>query len=195
MNKVTKLVRVVVCGFATLTMSNCFLRQALAQRTTAAVTGLITDASESAVPGASVVVRNLATSVERSVESNALGFYVVTALQASQYSVTVSKAGFQTLTVPQLVLEVDQNATINISLKVGAISESVSVNAESVAVDTRTEYRDQPAANHRAAAERAKRSAVDAVDTRDDAGFRHLQQERDAAGERLAADLSQRRPR
>jgi hypothetical protein len=116
----------------------CFLREAFAQRATAAVAGSITDASESAVPGASVVARNLDTGVERTAESNALGFYVVVALPAGPYSITVSKAGFQSQTVPQLILEVDQNATINMSLKVGAVSETVSVNAEVVAVDTRT---------------------------------------------------------
>ena len=51
---------------------------------------------------------------------------------------TVSKAGFQTQTIPQLALEVDQNASINISMKVGAISETVNVTAEAVALDTRT---------------------------------------------------------
>jgi hypothetical protein len=40
--------------------------------------------------------------------------------------------------IPQLILEVDQNATIKISLKVGAISEAVSVTAETAALDTRT---------------------------------------------------------
>ena len=138
MNNVRKLARVAVFAVATLIASNFSLRQALAQRTTAAVAGSITDASEAAVPGARVVVLSLATGVEHSSESNALGFYVVAALPAGPYSVTVSKAGFQTQTVPQLVLVVDQNATINISLKVGAISEAVTVSAEAVAVDTRT---------------------------------------------------------
>src|SRR5882672_710563 len=111
--------------------------RAFAQRSTASVAGSIVDASESAVPGAKVVVRNLATGVERTVESNDLGYYVVPALPTGPYSVTVSKEGFQTQSVPELTLEVDQNATIRISLKVGAISEAVSVTAETAAVDTR----------------------------------------------------------
>src|SRR5256885_5912599 len=112
--------------------------RAFAQRSTASVAGSIVDASESAVPGARVIVRNLATGAERTVESNDLGYYVVPALPTGPYSVTVSKEGFQTQSVPELILEVDQNATIRISLKVGAISEAVSVTAEAAAVDTRT---------------------------------------------------------
>jgi carboxypeptidase family protein len=102
---------------------------ALAQRATASVAGSVTDASQAAVPAAAVVVRNLDTGVERTVESNELGYYVVPALPAGTYSVTVSKTGFQTNTVPQLVLGVDQNATINIVVKVGAVAETVEVSA------------------------------------------------------------------
>src|SRR5262245_59719054 len=121
----------------TLVVAQCSLDRSFAQRATASVAGSITDASESAVPGAGVVLHNLSTGVERTVESNALGYYVVTALPAGPYSVTVSKTGFQTQSFPQLVLEVDQNATLNISLKVGSVSETISVAAEAIAVDTR----------------------------------------------------------
>src|SRR6266851_8874585 len=114
-------------AFAAFFLLHCPAGRAFAQRSTASVAGSIVDASESAVPSASVVARNLATGVERTVESNHLGYYAVPALPAGLYSVTVSKMGFQTQTVPELLLEVDQNATINISLKVGAVSESVSV--------------------------------------------------------------------
>src|SRR5216684_6405830 len=129
-----KSIRHLVLGIALLTLAG----RAFAQRTTASITGSVVDSSDSPIPGAQVAVRNLSTAVERTVSSNDLGYYVVAALPAGPYSVTVSKAGFQTQTVPQLVLEVDQHATINISLKVGAISEAVTVSAEAAPVDTRT---------------------------------------------------------
>jgi len=113
-------------------------REARAQRTTASVAGSILDASQAAVPDATVVVRNEATGVERTARSNELGYYVVTALPAGPYSITVSKPGFQSRTVSNLILQVDQNATVNLELQVGAVAESVEVTAEAVAVDTRT---------------------------------------------------------
>src|SRR5436190_5345502 len=132
------LLRSAVSALAAFALLLCITGRASAQRTTASVTGSIVDASESAVPRARVVVRNLATGVETSVESNDLGYYVAPALPAGQYSLSFSKTGFQTQTVPQLVLEVDQNATINITMKVGAVSETVTVNGETVDVATRT---------------------------------------------------------
>lgn len=113
-------------------------REALAQRATASVAGSILDASQAAIPDATIVVRNEATGVERTARSNELGYYVVTALPAGPYSVTVSKPGFQTRTISNLVLQVDQNATVNVELAVGAVAESVEVTAEVIAVDTRT---------------------------------------------------------
>ena len=111
---------------------------ALAQRATGSIAGSVVDASEAAVPGAKVSVKNLSTGVERAVESNELGYYTLAALPAGPYSVTVSKTGFQTQTVPELILEVDKHATINLALKVGSVSEAVNVTADAVAVDTRT---------------------------------------------------------
>src|SRR5262245_4514561 len=112
--------------------------QGHAQRATASIAGSVTDSSDAAVPGAAVNIRNTATGVERSVVTNDLGYYVVTALPSGPYSVTVSKAGFQSQTVPELMLEVDQNATLNLSMKVGVVTETVSVSADLAAVDTRT---------------------------------------------------------
>src|SRR5260370_37406655 len=111
----------------------------LAQRTTASVAGSIVDATGATVPAAQVLLRNLSTGAERTVETNELGIYVVTALPAGPYSLTVKKAGFQTQTVSELVLVVDQNASINLTLKVGAITEAVNVAADAPAIDTRTD--------------------------------------------------------
>lgn len=111
---------------------------ALAQRTTASVAGSIVDVTGATVPAAQVLLRNLSTGAERTVETNELGYYVVTALPAGPYSLTVKKAGFQTQTVSELVLVVDQNASINLTLTVGAITEAVNVAADASAIDTRT---------------------------------------------------------
>jgi hypothetical protein len=128
----------VVTAFAVFIVLSFSESRALAQRATASVAGSIVDASGATVPGAHVSVRNLSTDSERAVVSNDLGYYVVTALPAGPYSVTVKKPGFQTQTVEEFVLAVDQNATINITLTVGAVTEAVNVAAGTVTIDTRT---------------------------------------------------------
>jgi len=97
---------------------------ALAQRESASVAGAVRDPSGAPVPGASVAVRNLATGVERTVLSNEVGYYVVTALPPGRYSLTVTQQGFATFGVPELVLQVDQQATVNVALELGQVSET-----------------------------------------------------------------------
>ena len=75
----------VITGIAALLLLSCFTNSALAQRSTASVAGSVTDESGATVPGAEVVARNLATGVERSVLSNDLGYYVISALVAGEY--------------------------------------------------------------------------------------------------------------
>ncbi len=110
---------------------------ALAQRATGSISGLVTDASHAAVPDAKIVIHNLSTGVERSVSSNEVGFYAVTALPAARYSITVTREGFSSHNVPELVLQVDQQATINAELSVRGVTETVTVVGSQALVDTR----------------------------------------------------------
>ncbi len=110
----------------------------LAQRSTGSVAGTVTDSTGSTVPGARIVVTNLATGIERTVSSNDAGFYSATAIPAGRYSITVTKEGFSTYGIPEVTLQVDQSATANIQLQLGAVSETVSVVGAIAQVDTRT---------------------------------------------------------
>src|SRR5262245_65033434 len=85
-----------------------------AQRTTGSIAGLVTDASQAAVPGAEVVIRNLATEAERRTSTNEVGFYTVTALSAGRYTIGVTRQGFMTYSIPEFVIQVDQQATVNV---------------------------------------------------------------------------------
>ncbi len=109
-----------------------------AQRATGAVAGTVTDSTGGTIPGAKIVVLNLATGIERTVSSNEAGFYSATALPAGRYSIKVSKEGFSTYGIPEVTLQVDQNATANIQLQVGTVSETVSVVGTVSEVDIRT---------------------------------------------------------
>lgn len=109
----------------------------LAQRSTATISGLVRDPSGSPVPDAVITIRNTATGVDREARSNQDGLYTVTALVAGPYSVTVRREGFQAYSVPSVVLQVDQQATVNAELQVGTLTETVSVVGAVAPVDTR----------------------------------------------------------
>lgn len=108
-----------------------------AQRTTASIAGQIRDSSGSAVPNAVIVIRNVTTGIERTISSGAEGNYLATALPAGNYAVTVRREGFQVYSVADLLLQVDQQATLNVELQVGSVTDTVNVTADAAAVDVR----------------------------------------------------------
>jgi hypothetical protein len=108
-----------------------------AQRQTASVSGLVTDASNSPVPAAQIVIKNLATGFQRTTVSNDTGYYAATALASGLYSLTATKPGFATFGVPEINLQVDQNVTANVQLQVGTVTEAISVVGAVAAVDTK----------------------------------------------------------
>ena len=106
-----------------------------AQRDTGSISGSVTDTSQAQIPGAEVVVRNLATGAERRTLTDDHGFYAVPSLPASHYSLTITQKGFTTYSVPDFVVQVNQQATLNASLQVGVVTETVTVH-ETAGVET-----------------------------------------------------------
>jgi hypothetical protein len=107
-------------------------------QSTSAILGVVKDSSGGVVPGATVTVRNTATSQTRTFTTGDDGAYRVPALQAGNYEVKIEKAGFQSATRSGLTLDVAQELAVNINLTVGASTQEVVVNAETVQVNTTT---------------------------------------------------------
>src|SRR5580704_17568150 len=110
----------------------------LAQVSGATLSGLVTDTSGAAVPNANVAIKNVATGVVREVASNGDGFYTAPNLLPSTYEVTVSAQGFTTLVEKAITLTVGEQQELNVSLKVGQMTQSVEVTAAPPAVETST---------------------------------------------------------
>ncbi len=100
--------------------------------------GAVTDPSGSAVPEAKITVIELATGFSRSVTAGAEGFYSVPSLRPAVYKITVEAPGFRTSAQEGITLEADQSATVNFKLILGAVTETVSITASAVQVDTST---------------------------------------------------------
>jgi hypothetical protein len=100
-----------------------------AQSPTAAIVGIIRDATGATVPGAGIKVRNVDTNIPRDAVSGSDGGFTVTNLEPGVYDVIVEKAGFQTWRETALELQVNQTARLELQLKVGSVSEAVEVTA------------------------------------------------------------------
>src|SRR5881296_1141829 len=111
---------------------------AVAQITSATLSGTIKDQTGGILPGVDVVVKNLETGLTRSVVTDANGYFTVPGLAPGKYEARASLQGFTTAVQTGLVLEVAQQAGLNLMLKVGTTSETITVTGESPIVDTRT---------------------------------------------------------
>lgn len=91
------------------------------------INGTVTDPSGSIVPGASIVAENVATKVKTTRQTTDAGVYVITPLPPGEYKITVSVSGFQTLIQEKVIVDALTSVTVNLTLKVGDVAETVTV--------------------------------------------------------------------
>lgn len=111
---------------------------ATAQISSAGVNGAIHDTSGAAVPKASVVLKNVQTGVERTTAANEGGNYSFPSVTPGQYTLTVTALSFAGEQVQPFTINVDQSLALNITLRAGDAKEYVSVQAESVEIESTT---------------------------------------------------------
>jgi hypothetical protein len=107
---------------------------AFAQTVTSTVQGTVTDANGAAIPGATVHIQG--ETVERTVVTDAQGFYRLVELPAGRYTASVSHGGFATKDLQGIVLYLDQTAVVDVRLDVSARTESITVNDSTPLLDT-----------------------------------------------------------
>ena len=100
------------------------------------ILGTVKDNSGAVVAKASVDVTNVATNVTKHTETTSSGDFTVPYLTPGTYRVTVQSQGFQKSVVDNIGLVVGQDARADVSMRPGAVSESVEVEASAVALDT-----------------------------------------------------------
>src|ERR1700730_11893779 len=112
------------CFLTALVWASCY-----AQLSTSALNGTVRDASGSVVPDANIVLRNFDTGVERQTVSNESGNYVFLNIQPGKYTLDASRPGFTKSSRAPFVLQVNQTATIDFSMSVGNVEQTVIVEA------------------------------------------------------------------
>ena len=119
-----------------LTVGLLFLASMAAFGQTATILGTVTDPTGSVVPNAGVTIMNTATSVQRVVQTNTAGNYVAPELPIGPYSVKAGAAGFKTYERTGLILDSNATVRVDIVLEVGAVSESITVEATAVKIES-----------------------------------------------------------
>ncbi|HUS07885.1 MAG TPA: TonB-dependent receptor, partial [Bryobacteraceae bacterium] len=109
-----------------------------AQYTTASLGGTVVDSSGSPVPAARVSVRNVGTGFSTVANSTDDGTFLFPRLPIGDYELTADKTGFAPYLQKGITLTVNQLANQNITLRVGQVSEQVTVEANADLVDTRS---------------------------------------------------------
>lgn len=102
----------------------------------AGITGTITDSSGAVVPNAHITITNQATGVTNKAITSSAGTYTVNGLLPGSYSVMVEATGFRNFTLTGVHVEVSTIATMNAKLSAGEVSQSVTVTASSIALNT-----------------------------------------------------------
>lgn len=102
------------------------------------INGVITDSSGAVVPGVAVTAIEEQTGLTRETVSGANGLYVFPALRPTLYEIRAVLAGFRTIRRTGIELLANQNLTVNVTLELGELSETVSVAGDAANVDITT---------------------------------------------------------
>jgi hypothetical protein len=134
----TNLIKVITIIGLLAICSSARTTAAFGQSSSSAVNGIVSDPVKDVVAGAKVVLRNVDTNVERVTVSNAGGDYFFSSVPPARYTLTFSAPSFQTETISAFEVGVAQAVTINAILRVGNVTQSITVEAAGTQVESST---------------------------------------------------------
>src|SRR4051794_29025057 len=128
---------------------NIFNFSANAQYGSGTVIGTVTDPTAATVPGSTVTIKNQETSASRTSRTDTDGNYRFNAVPPGRYTATASAPSFKVTNIPDVIVTVNTETRVDFSMQVGAVSETVNVQAVTpvlqtdsaslgTAIDTRT---------------------------------------------------------
>ena len=118
---------------AVLALSSTAFGQATAQ-----ISGTVQDPTGALIPGVEVTVTQTETGANRLAVTNETGSYVLTSLPLGPYQLEAVLPGFQTFIQTGIVLQVNGAPTVNVTLEVGQVTQTIEVQANAAMVETRT---------------------------------------------------------
>lgn len=98
--------------------------------------GTVFDPTGAVVPNANVTIKQVSTGVEHTTVTSSAGSYRFTSLPPSVFTVTVKAPGFETAALSEISIQVAETRTLNVTLKLGAATQSIEVTASALLVST-----------------------------------------------------------
>jgi Carboxypeptidase regulatory-like domain len=133
-----KALRKLIGSLATaVAVSMCF-QTGLSAQGFGNINGMVTDATGAVVPGAEVTITQVGTGMKLKTTTAGEGNYAFPTVAPSVYNVTATHAGFQSFTSNGVQVRADAAVTVNITLKPGSTSETVTVSADTAQIDVTT---------------------------------------------------------
>jgi len=108
----------------------------LAQAVTGTLLGTVTDSSGAVVTGAKVTITNEGTGFTRTANTDAAGEYTFPSIPTGRYTVLAEMQGFKAGALSGIIVGVDQRVRMDVSLEVGAMTESVTIEASTPLLQT-----------------------------------------------------------
>jgi hypothetical protein len=102
------------------------------------INGQVLDQASRAIPGAEIVAVNDVTGVKYATKASSEGIYVLPNLPPGPYRLQVSNLGFKTMIKPDIVLNVQDALSINFTLPIGAVMETITVEGGAPLVNTQS---------------------------------------------------------
>lgn len=114
----------------------CLVSVATGQTETATISGLITDETGAVVAGAEVKLQSVERGTMTTATTNDAGIYVFASVHPGQYQITIHKPGFKQVDLLGMMVNVQDHIEQNFRLQVGSVSESVTVSATDLKINT-----------------------------------------------------------
>ncbi len=105
---------------------------------TGQIDGAVSDNTGGVVPGVTVTAVETGTGISRDTVTGANGRYQFASMRPTTYEIRAELTGFRTVRQTDVVLQANQNLTLNITLELGDLSETVTVAGEAATVDVTT---------------------------------------------------------
>jgi hypothetical protein len=108
----------------------------IAQTTTATLSGTVVDKAGAVLPNVKITVLNTATAAKREVSTNPQGDFSVALLPPGKYSLRAVREGFARIEIPNITLNTNDERRLLVNLKVGAVSETVTVDGSTLGYES-----------------------------------------------------------